>query len=138
MSWDTIRRGIKNGLAITWELARVVIPVYFLVTILKYSPVLPWISDHMVPIMQLVGLPGEASLPLVLGYFLNIYAAIGALLPLEMSVREITIMSAMLLLSHSLPMEGAVAKKTGVNISTLILVRIILSFASGYFFNLVL
>ena len=58
--------------------------------------------------MQLVGLPGEAALPLVLGYFLNIYAAIGAMLPLRMSIK-ITIMSVMLLLAHNLPMEAAVA-----------------------------
>lgn len=138
MGWSTILRGTKNGLVITWELARVIIPVFFCVTILKYSPVLPWISDHLVPIMQMVGLPGEAALPLVLGYFLNIYAAIGALLPLGMSVREITIMSVMLLLAHGLPIEAAVAKQTGVPVFGLILVRITLSFLSGIFFNLIL
>ena len=111
MSWNTILRGTKNGLAITWELARVIIPVFFCVTILKYTPILPWISDLMVPIMKMVGLPGEAALPLVLGYFLTIYAAIGALLPLGLSVQEITILSVMLLLAHSLPMEAAVAKR---------------------------
>ncbi|HOB11965.1 MAG TPA: nucleoside recognition domain-containing protein [Syntrophomonadaceae bacterium] len=138
MGWNTILRGTKNGLLITWELARVVIPVFFCVTILKYTPVLPWISQHMVPIMKLLGLPGEAALPLVLGYFLNIYAAIGAMLPLGPSVREITIISVMLLLAHSLPMEAAVAKQTGVPVAGLILLRITLSFISGYLFNLVL
>lgn len=138
MSWNTILRGLNNGLAVTWELARVIIPVYFLMTLLKYSPILPWISEHMIPVMQLVGLPGEASVPLVLGYFLNIYAAIGALLPLHPGVREITIISAMLLLCHSLPMETAISKKTGVRVSGLVAVRIVLSFLAGYFFNLVL
>lgn len=138
MGWNTILRGTKNGLIITWELAQVMIPVFFCVTILQYTPVLPWISDTMVPIMKILGLPGEAALPLVIGYFLTIYAAIGALLPLGMGIREITIISVMLLLAHSLPMEAAVAKKTGVPASILILVRITLSFLSGFLFNLVL
>lgn len=138
MGWDTILRGTKNGFSITWELARVIIPVFFCVTILKYTPILPWISDLMVPIMKMVGLPGEAALPLVLGYFLTIYAAIGALLPLGMSVREITILSVMLLLAHSLPMEAAVAKKTGVPVSGLIVIRVTLSFLAGFLFNLLL
>lgn len=138
MGWSTILRGTKNGLIITWELARVIIPVFFCVTILRYTPILPWISDLMMPIMKMVGLPGEAALPLVMGYFLTIYAAIGALLPLGMGVREITIISVMLLLAHSLPMEAAVAKKTGVPASILIVVRISFSFLSGFLFNLVL
>ncbi|MGR6835485.1 nucleoside recognition domain-containing protein [Syntrophomonas erecta] len=122
----------------TWELAKVMVPVYIVVTLLKYTPVLPWISDRMVPIMHLVGLPGEASVPLVMGYFLNIYAAIGAMLPLGLSIKEITILGAMLLLAHSLPMETAVAKKTGVKVFSLVMVRIVLSFLAGAFFNLVL
>ena len=138
MGWNTILRGTKNGLSITWELARVIIPVFFCVTILKYTPILPWISDLMVPIMKMVGLPGEAALPLVLGYFLTIYAAIGALLPLGMSVREITILSVMLLLAHSLPMEAAVAKKTGVTVLGLIVIRVALSFLAGFLFSLLL
>ncbi|MEA1962235.1 MAG: hypothetical protein U9N81_13375 [Bacillota bacterium] len=78
----TIIRGTKNGIGVMWELAKVVIPVYFAVTFLKYTPVLPFISKHMTGIMHLVGLPGEAALPLVMGYFLTIYLAIGAMLPL--------------------------------------------------------
>ena len=138
MSWNTILRGTKNGLAITWELARVIIPVFFCVTILKYTPILPWISDLMVPIMKMVVLRRVAALLLVLGYFLTLYAAIGALLPLGLSVQEITILSVMLLLAHSLPMEAAVAKKTGVPVFGLIVIRVTLSFLAGFLFNLLL
>lgn len=138
MSWSTILKGFKSGLSVTWELGIVIIPVYFLVTLLKYSPVLPWLSSHMVPFMKLLGLPGEASLPLVLGIFLTQYAAIGAILPLHMSVREITIISAMTLLCHSLPMETAISKKTGVKVFPLVMVRIVSAVLAGMFFNLVL
>ena len=105
----TIVRGFKNGLNITWELGKVIIPVYIIVTILKYTPILNWIADFMKPVMFILGLPGEASLPLVLGMFLNIYAAIGAILPLDMNTKEITIVAAILLLAHSLPLEATVS-----------------------------
>ncbi len=131
----TIVRGIKSGASITWELSKVVIPVYFIITFLKYTPILGWIADFMVPVMTLVGLPGETSVPLVIGYTLNIYAAIGAMLPLGLSVKEITILSAMLLIAHGLPIETAIAKKTGVKTFSLVLVRIILSFLIGILFN---
>lgn len=138
MMIEALKRGFNNGLATTYQLARVVIPVYFIITFLSHTSLLHLISDFMSPLMQLVGLPGEASLPLVLGFFLNIYAAIGAMLPLKLSIKEITIIAAMLLMAHSLPMETAISKMTGVKVSFLVLARIILAFILGAFFNLVM
>lgn len=132
---NTIIRGIKSGLYITWDLAKIVIPVFFAVTFLKYTPVLPFISRYMAGLMQLVGLPGEAALPLVMGYFLNIYAALGALLPLGLSYKQISIMAGMLLMAHSLPIEMAVSKKTGVKVKGLLFTRLILSVISGMLIN---
>lgn len=134
----TIVRGFKNGLIITWELGKVIIPVYIIVTILKYTPILNWIADFMKPVMFILGLPGEASLPLVLGMFLNIYAAIGAILPLDMNTKEITIVAAILLLAHSLPLEATVSKKSGAKVTSLVLARLILAFGVGIFFNFIL
>lgn len=134
----TFSRGFKRGLSVTWELGKVIIPVYLIITVLKYTPVMPWLAGIMKPVMHLVGLPGEASLPLVLGMFLNIYAAIGAILPLGMSAREITIIAAMLLLAHSLPMETAISKKTGARITSLVFARLLMAFLVGAAFNLFL
>jgi len=133
---DTLIRGGKNSLTVTWELSKYVVPVYILVTFLKYTPVLNWISERTSGLMVVVGLPGAASVPLVMGYTLNIYAAIGAMGPLELNTKQITIMAGMLLLAHSLPVEGAISKKTGVRISGLICLRIFLSFITGAFINL--
>lgn len=134
----TLTRGLKKGLSITWELSKVIVPVYFIITIFKYTPVMEWIARIMEPVMHMVGLPGEASLPLVLGMFLNIYAAIGAILPLGMNTKEITIIAAMLLMAHSLPMEAAISKKSGAKVASLVLVRIIMAFVIGAGFNIIL
>ena len=41
---DTFKRGLNKGLTTTWELAKVVIPVYILVTFLKHTPALGWLA----------------------------------------------------------------------------------------------
>ncbi len=134
----TLTRGLKKGLSITWELSKVIVPVYFIITIFKYTPVMGWIARIMEPVMHMAGLPGEASLPLVLGMFLNIYAAIGAILPLGLNTKEITIIAAMLLMAHSLPMEAAISKKSGAKVASLVLVRIVMAFVIGAGFNIIL
>lgn len=127
----TISNGLKKGLNTLWMLTKIVIPVYFFVTFLKYTPVLDWISDFFAPAMKILGLPGEASIVLVLGNLINLYAGVGAIASLSLTKEQITILAVMLSFSHSLFMETAVAKKTGVNIIFVIFLRIILSILAG-------
>ncbi len=135
---ETFKRGLNKGLTTTWELTKVVVPVYVFVTFLSYTPILNWLAEICRPFMGLVGLPGEASLALVLGYVLNIYAAIGVITSLSLTSKEITIIAVMLLLCHSLFMETAINKKTGVNATLIVAIRLVLSFISGVFLNLLL
>ena len=130
-----LKRGLSNGLSIGWELIKVVIPVYFAVALLQYVGVLEWLSPYLAPVMQYLGLPGEAALPILLGYTLNIYAAIGALLPLGLTAKQITVIAGMLLLAHALPMELAVAKKSGSPMTALCIIRLLLSVLFGWAIN---
>lgn len=133
-----IKRGVVKGLTVTLELAKIVVPVYILVTFLKYTPVLGYIAKITQPLMKLVGLPGEAAVAIVLGYFTNLYAAIGAIASLNLSSKEITIIATMLLIAHSLPMETAVSKKVGVSGLAMVTIRVILSVTAGAVLNLTL
>lgn len=135
---DTCRRGLANGIWVLWELTKVTIPIYIFITFLKHTPVLPWVADQCAPFMSLVGLPGEASLALIMGYCLNLYAAIGVILSLDLTTKQITIIASMLLFAHHLFLESAIAKKTGVKVSGLVALRLGLSFLSGVFLNLVI
>lgn len=134
----TFVNGGKNGAYITWELAKTIIPVYFLITFLKYTPVLGWIAQHFAPIMAVFGLPGDASLPLVLGNVLNPYFALAAIIPLDLTGKEITILSTMLLLSHSLFVETAINKKTGIKVKGIIVLRLGSAIIAGIMLNLFL
>ena len=130
--------GFKKGLITIWELSKILVPVYFFVTFLSFTPIIDIISHFFEPVMKIIGLPGEASLPLVLGNFISLYAGIGAMASLTLTSKQITILAIMLSFSHSLFIESAVAKKTGVSLSLVISTRIILALLSGIIFNMIL
>ena len=138
MFFRILKDGLLNGIQITWELAKAIVPVYFLITFLKYTTLFDIISDGCEPFMKFVGLPGEASLPLVLGNTLNLYPAIGAIEALSMTPKQVTIIAVMLLSSHSLFLELAVTKKTGVKVFPILLFRLTVAVAAGVLLNAIL
>lgn len=122
----------------TYILVKIIVPVYFFVTALKYTGILEWISTALSPLMSIFGLPGEASLVLVLGNFVNIYAALGVVVSITLLPKQITIIAIMLSFSHSLFVETAVAKKTGVSVIIILFIRISLAIISGILLNIIL
>jgi Na+(H+)/acetate symporter ActP len=88
--------------------------------------------------MNLLGLPCSTAFPLILGFFFSLYAAIGAIVPLQLTVKQLTIISLMLLTAHTLILEAIVFKKLKIRYVNLIVFRIIMAFILGYFVNLVM
>ncbi len=131
-------RGWNNGIRTFLLLMRIMIPVYILITVVRYTPLLGWLSELFKPAMAYWGLPGEAVVVLILGQTINIYAAVGAISGLELTIREITILGGMLTISHSLPMETMVIRQAGVPVKGLLALRIGLSLLSGLILNLIL
>ncbi len=121
----------------TLYLARIVVPVIFLVTVLQELRLIEPLAGHFSPLLRLFGLPGEAALPLILGFFINIYASLGAIAALSLSQREITVIAVMILTSHSLLLEAPVLNITGLSHLRSILLRITAAFVFGFVANLV-
>jgi hypothetical protein len=134
---QTFLKGLMTGLMTTWTLGKVIFPVTLIVTILQFTPVLPWVIQLISPVMGIFGLSGDAAIPLVLGNVLNLYAAIGAILSLDLTVKEVFILAVMLSFSHNLFIETTVALKVGVKIWIVLAVRLGLAFMSGVIINLV-
>ncbi|WP_096202462.1 nucleoside recognition domain-containing protein [Bacillus sp. FJAT-45350] len=132
----TLKRGLIVGLQTTWALGKIIFPITLIITILSYTPVLDWIAQLLSPLMGLIGLSGEAAIPLVLGNVLNLYAAIGAILTMDLTVKEVFILAVMLSFSHNLFVESAVAAKVGIRISVVLAVRIGLALFSAFLINL--
>jgi hypothetical protein len=133
---------IKAGIIKAWttflELIKIMIPVYILVTFLKYTGIINLIANFFSPVMKYIGLPGEAMLALMTSYLLNIYGGLAVILSIEVGPREITILGVMIGIAHSLIIESAIFKKMKINLFQINFFRLFLSFLSGFLLNLIL
>lgn len=110
-----VLQGIKKGLWVLWDLAKVLIPAAVVVALLDYSGWLEIIASLFAPVMGWFGLPGEGALVLVTGNLLTTYPALALILTLDLTVKQITILSAMLMVCHSAIQETALVAKAGAN-----------------------
>jgi spore maturation protein SpmB len=124
--------GLKKGFQSSLGIIKIMLPVTLVVTLLKISPALGWLSELCKPLMGLVGLPGETALPFILGSVLNLYVAIGAMIPLGLTAKETTILATMLLISHNLFVETAVLRGLDAPWVWLLLLRILAAFFMGF------
>jgi hypothetical protein len=133
MSLDrtVLRAGLQRGLRTSLTLAKFILPAYVAVDFLGSTPVLPALGRLCAPLMQPLGLPGEAAMALVLGSLLNLYAAIGILAPMGLSAGQLTLCALMLGLAHSLVVETTVLKALGTRYVLLTVYRLILAVAVG-------
>lgn len=132
VSWA---EGLASGLRTTWQLGIIIFPVTLVVSVLQYTPLYDLLLSLLSPVMGFLGLPGGAAIPLVLGNLLNLYAAIGAILTMDLTVKEVFILSLMLGFSHGLPIESSVCKRVGVSALLVTTFRIGLAVAAAVAVN---
>lgn len=131
MLLSSIKTGIKKGIETTWLLAKTIVPVYIVVTIINNTPLIGWITALFEPLMGIFNLPGEAAIVLVVGNVLNLYAAIGAIKAIHLTATEVTVLAIMLSFSHSLLVETAVTRKLGFKVSHALIIRMGLAIIFG-------
>lgn len=125
--------GVRNGVRTALELARIIVPVYLGVSLLKQTPLLNLLAGWMAPLMRWFGLPGEAAMPLVLGNLLSMYSAVSAAEALRLSPRDMTILGTMIVISHNLPAEWAVLRQMGIRAGRITALRVLAGLAAGLF-----
>ena len=130
--------GFKEAVKSSLGIFKIVLPVSLLMAILNYFGIVDWLSVIFQPITNLLGLSGKAILPLLSGYLINTYSAIALMISLELPMKEIVILSSMVLLSHTLPVELSIKKKAGGNMGLLFLIRVGSSIITGIVLNIVL
>ncbi|MDK2784182.1 MAG: hypothetical protein PWQ41_972 [Bacillota bacterium] len=133
-----VSRGLKSALSVLWLLTKVMVPVTIAVTFLDRSGVLPRVARAFAPAMGWLGLPGEAAVALVVGNLSSMYAGVGAMAALQLTAKEKLILGAMLMLSHSLPQEGAIVAQAGGRAAAVVGVRLLTAGVTGLMLNLLL
>lgn len=131
-----ISNGFNNGIKISKKIVIFTFPFYLLVDILKQTNILGAIGAFFSPIMKVIGLPGEASIAMISGMSLNLYAAIAAMQPLDLTVKQITIIGLFLGIAHNLIIETVILTRTGAKAIPILLTRLLTAFFAAFMVNI--
>ena len=128
----------RNSLKTALWIIRIIIPVSFIVTLLDFYGIIEWISAYTAPLFQLIGLQGNAAVVYFSSLFLPLYAPIAIIATLPLTLREITILALMCLITHNLPIECAVQRRSGTPFWQTLVIRLTFSVLGGILLNLIL
>lgn len=134
----TVKGALPGTVKTCIWVVKLTVGVSFAIMLLRYFGVIPWLSKFLEPIFGVVGLPGEAAFAYLSGYFVNVYSAIAVAVTLNLGIREMTILSVMVLCAHNIIVETAVQKKTGSPALRIIIYRTLSSILLGFVLNLIL
>lgn len=116
-------------------LFKLMIPILVVVKVLEEIGAIPYISRALEPVMQLVGLPDSMGLVWTTTLLTNIYGGMlifFQLAPQEnLTVAQVTVISTMMLIAHSLPLELRIVQKAGVKLMVALLIRILSALVLG-------
>ncbi len=123
-----IRSFFTEALHICIPLFKIMIPVIILVKILREVGAIEFLGQMIGPVMSIMGLPGIMGLVWATSMVINLYAGMVVFLSLvpgyPLSVAQVTVLTGMMLVAHSLPVELKIAQKGGARLFSLLVLRI--------------
>lgn len=136
--WDFSKQLFKDVLRTVLILFRIMIPISIIVKLLQMAGFITVIGEMLYPVMKYVGLPGEMGLVWASGMITNLFGGIIAFISIsngmELTVAQVTVISIMMLVAHTFPIELQIARKTGVRLVAMFLIR----FGFAFIFGLIL
>lgn len=109
---------LATSLTVFWQLLKIMVPVMIAVRVAEEFGLIEALAPALAPVMDLVGLPPQAGLVWVATLTVGIYGGLGALpllADLPLSVAQVSILCAMMLFAHALPIEQAIVRKAGAS-----------------------
>ena len=127
----------------TWKtsliLFKIVIPVSIATKLLNDWGIIGYIGIALGPVMKLAGLPGSMGIVWATAMITNLYAAIivfSTLLPtVHLTAAQVTVITTMMLVAHSLPIELRIAQKAGPRLRFMLLLRVSCALLAGFLLN---
>jgi Fe2+ transport system protein B len=129
----TIRDGAIKGVKTAVMLLKIVLPIYAIVVLVKYSPIMPFLQEIFSPAMRFFHLPGDGIVPLITGMLTDEYATIAVMSTFDFTTAQITTIAMVVLVAHSIPVESAIAQKIGMSAIKFTVFRILSAIAVGIF-----
>ncbi len=113
----TLRGLVQETLQVAKDLFLILIPSVVIVKILQEGGIVELLSAAVEPLMRTFGLPGEMAIVWTTAIVTNIYGAMAVFMmvapELEMTTAQMTVLSTMILICHSLPVELALTQRVG-------------------------
>ncbi|MEC9460272.1 MAG: nucleoside recognition domain-containing protein, partial [SAR324 cluster bacterium] len=112
-----VRDFFLESVSVALPVFRIMIPMIIVVKILKEMGAIDILGQWLAPVMGLVGLPGSMGLvwaaTMVAGFFpgMIIFADLAA--NEMLTVGQVTVLTSMMLIAHSLPVELQITDKAG-------------------------
>jgi len=128
-----IKNWFKQSTSTSIKIFKIMIPVSILVKILQETGLIVYIGKGLAPLMGVMGLPGEMGLVWASAMIGNIYAGIITYFSVgvNLTVAQITVLSTIILIAHTLPVELAITQKAGMKAVSAFLFRFIFGFLAG-------
>lgn len=118
----------KDTVETALPLFKIMIPVSIIVKLLDLVGGVAFVGRLIAPVMNIVGLPGEMGLVWASAMITNIYGGLIVFTTVAedvvLTTADVTILTSMILVAHSLFIEVTIAKKAGVRIWFTLLLRI--------------
>lgn len=99
-------------------LLKIMVPALILVKVLQELAAMQVIGSVLASVMSLTGLPAEFGIvwatTLLTNMFSGIVVFVGMAGDLSLSVEQVTVLGSLMLIGHSISIEGAVARRAGV------------------------
>jgi hypothetical protein len=137
---EVVRALLVQSARVYWTLLKVMLPALVVVKAADMAGVTGWLATLLAPSMHLVGLPDAIGIVWATAILTNLYTAIAVYASFAsaepLTVAQVTVLATMMLVSHALPVEGAVARASGVRWRSTLLLRLGGALALGALLNL--
>lgn len=124
----TTRSLLIETAQVYWILLKVMVPALVIVKVLQEFGAIDGLGTLLSPLMTVVGLPAVLGVVWATTLLTNILTGIVIFFEvagdLSLTVEQVTVLGTLMLIGHSIPVEGAVARKAGVPWWTTIALRV--------------
>jgi hypothetical protein len=130
---NIIKGWFRQSTSTSIKIFKIMIPVSILVKILQETGLIVYIGKGLAPLMSVMGLPGEMGLVWASAMIGNIYAGIITFfnIGMDLTVAQITVLSTVILIAHTLPVELAITQKAGMKAVSAFFFRFIFGLLAG-------
>lgn len=135
-----LRNAWSDALHVSYDLFKILIPLVILIKLFTVYNLIQYVALPLEPIMRLTGLPPELGLAWATGIIINVYSSLIIFISImpnldPLTVAQTTTFGIMVLMAHSLPMEGRIVQQCGISGITNTIIRLVVAVATALVFK---